>query len=181
MARATTKTGKVEKNTRPGKTPGRPYADLWSRPGYLVRRLHQISIGLFAEECQQFNITPVQYALLTVLYSGCALDQITVSTEVGVDRTSGSDVIRRLGRRGLLMIIPSAEDRRAKLVQITVEGKSLVQKMQASMEEAQARLIAPLTPQEQMDFERIMQKIILANDSASRAPSPKNLTTLVQP
>src|SRR5579872_284415 len=40
---------------------------LWSRPGYLVRRLHQIHTALFAEECKAFAITPVQYGLLTAL------------------------------------------------------------------------------------------------------------------
>ncbi|MEE9587121.1 MAG: MarR family transcriptional regulator, partial [Hyphomicrobiaceae bacterium] len=88
----------ADEKSRPGKRPGRPYSDLWSRPGFLIRRLHQIHIGLFAEECQQFDITPVQYGLLTVLYSGNALDQVTLATEVGIDRTSGADVMRRLER-----------------------------------------------------------------------------------
>ena len=40
---------------------------LWRRPGYLIRRLHQIHYALFFEECAAFGITPVQYGLLTLL------------------------------------------------------------------------------------------------------------------
>ena len=42
-------------------------AALWSRPGFLVRRLHQIHAAMFAEECGAFNITPIQYGLMTIL------------------------------------------------------------------------------------------------------------------
>jgi len=142
--------------------------------------LHQIHIGLFAEECQQFDITPVQYGLLTVLYSGNALDQVTLATEVGIDRTSGADVMRRLERRGLLVRVQSKEDRRAKLVQITDEGKALVRAMQPSMERAQQRLLAPLKAAEQESFVKLMQQLILANNSASRAPMPKNMIRVEQ-
>ena len=37
----------------PQADPARPYADLWDRPGYIVRRLHQVHMGLFAEECAE--------------------------------------------------------------------------------------------------------------------------------
>jgi hypothetical protein len=40
---------------------------LWSRPGYLIRRLHQIHCALFLEECRESGLTPVQYGLLTAL------------------------------------------------------------------------------------------------------------------
>lgn len=165
----------AEAKVRPGKKPGRPYADLWSRPGFLVRRMHQIHIGLFAEECRNYDITPIQFALLTVLYSGNALDQVTLSNSVGIDRTSGADVIRRLSRRGLVERVPSKQDRRAKLVHITDEGKALVRKMQPHMERAQERFIGPLTPTEQAKFIELIEKVIRANNDASRAPTPLGL------
>jgi hypothetical protein len=35
-------------------------AALWARPGFLVRRLHQISVAIFMEEMASLEITPVQ-------------------------------------------------------------------------------------------------------------------------
>ena len=165
-----TNSASAETKTRSGKEPGRAYADLWGRPGFLVRRMHQIHVGLFAEECKNFDITPIQFAILTVLYGGRALDQITLSTAVGIDRTSGADVIKRLVRRGLVERIPSTEDRRAKLVHITGDGQTLVRRMQPRMERAQERLISPLSPAERAMFNELIGKIIQANNDASRAP-----------
>jgi MarR family transcriptional regulator, lower aerobic nicotinate degradation pathway regulator len=157
---------------RPGKKPGKPYADLWSRPGFLVRQMHQIHLGLFLNECRDYEITPVQFGVLTVLYSGEAVDQITLSSSVGIDRSSGSDVIRRLYRRGFVALTTSRQDRRAKLVHITDEGKALVRRVQPHIETAQERFIAPLTPAEQAQFIKLVEKIIRANNEASRAPIP---------
>ena len=156
--------------TKVRKTPGRSYSDLWSRPGFLVRRLHQIHVGLFLEECRGFEMTPVQFALLTVLASGQAMDQVTLSNAVGIDRTSGADVIRRLTRRGLLARKESPGDRRAKLVEITDAGRAFVEQMQPQMERAQERFLEPLSEDERAAFLAMMKRMISANNDASRAP-----------
>ena len=146
------------------------YPDLWSRPGYLVRRLHQIHVGIFTDECRAFDLTPVQYGLLTVLQARGPLDQVSLSTEVGIDRTSGADVMRRLERRGLVERVRSPRDRRANLVSITGPGVRLVRDMRRSMAKAQERFVAPLEAAEQEAFVRMMQKIIRSENDSSRAP-----------
>ena len=66
------------------------YTYLWDRPGFFIRRLHQIHVAMFLEECEKFDITPVQYGVVSVLYEGEALDQKTIAAKIGVDRnTSG--------------------------------------------------------------------------------------------
>ena len=60
------------------------FSELWSRPGYLVRRLHQIHVAIFLEECSEFNLTPVQFGVLTVLYEGEALEQSTIAKQIGI-------------------------------------------------------------------------------------------------
>ena len=74
---------------------------LWGRPGYLLRRLHQIHYALFFEECAGFDITPVQYGLLTTLSLNPNLDQNSLARELGIDRTNVADVLNRLARRSL--------------------------------------------------------------------------------
>src|SRR5262249_18226655 len=59
---------------------------LWGRPGYLLRRLHQIHYALFFEECAGFDITPVQYGLLTTLSLNPDLDQNSLARELRTDR-----------------------------------------------------------------------------------------------
>ncbi|MEO1198594.1 MAG: MarR family winged helix-turn-helix transcriptional regulator [Pseudomonadota bacterium] len=146
------------------------YSDLWSRPGYLVRRLHQIHVGIFANEFDDMDLTPIQYAMLSVLSSGKEFDQLTLSTAIGIDRTSGADVIKRLARRGLLDRVPSEVDRRAKVIRITDEGKALVERMHPAMERAQDRFLGPLTERERKEFFRLLRKLVISNNDASRAP-----------
>ena len=35
--------------------------DLYTKPGHLIRRAHQIVVGMFMEECAEHDLTPVQY------------------------------------------------------------------------------------------------------------------------
>lgn len=108
--------------------------------------------------------------MLSVLTSGEAMDQLTLSTYVGVDRVSGADVIRRLKRRGFLEINPSERDKRAKNLQITDLGRQIVERVRPRMIRVQAKLVSPLTEQELEEFERLIKKLIKANNTASRAP-----------
>lgn len=144
--------------------------DLWNRPGYLVRRLHQIHVGLFAEEFANSGVTPVQYAMLSVLGTHTTMDQLSLSKAVGVDRTSGADVIKRLARQNLVIRTTSPDDRRMKLVAVTPAGAALVREMRPAMQAAQDRMMAPLQPEERKFFMDALCRMIEANNSASRAP-----------
>jgi len=35
---------------------------VYTAPGYLFRRMQQIAVAIFMEECKAFDLTPVQYA-----------------------------------------------------------------------------------------------------------------------
>ncbi|MGE0007300.1 MAG: MarR family winged helix-turn-helix transcriptional regulator [Parvibaculaceae bacterium] len=151
------------------KSKNREYRDLWTRPGYLIRRLHQIHLGLFAEECGGEDITPVQFGVLSVLQGGDEMDQLTLSASVGIDRTSGADVFRRLERKGLLTRRPSDTDGRAKLIKITDQGRKFVNRVRPIMARAQDRFVSPLSEPELEEFYRLVAKLIDANDASSRA------------
>ena len=96
---------------------------LWRRPGYLIRRLHQIHYALFFEECAGFGITPVQYGLLTILSTNPNADQVTLANALGIDRTNVADVLRRLEQGGLIRRKRSVEDRRMVLARLTPAGE----------------------------------------------------------
>ncbi len=146
------------------------FRDLSSRPGYLVRRLHQIHVAIFLEECREHNLTPVQFGVLTVLYDGDALDQITIAGQLGIDRNNAADVIRRLEKRGLIERPAVIKDRRAKLARITRAGLEVVDRMQPQMIKAQRRLMAPLDDEEYDRLMVLMSKVIDGNNEVSRPP-----------
>jgi DNA-binding MarR family transcriptional regulator len=141
---------------------------LWARPGYLVRRLHQIHYALFFEECQRFDITPVQYGLLTTLSLNPDLDQNSLGRELGIDRTNVADVLNRLARRGLLRRHRSQHDKRMVLARLTPAGEKATKDMYAAMQRAQERLLKPLLPQERAAFVVTLIRLIDGNNHLGR-------------
>ena len=137
-----------------------PHTPLWSRPGYLVRRVHQSHTALFADECKAFGITPVQYGVLTALLHRPGIDQATLGAECGIDRTNAADVLERLAERGLVRREKSGADRRMMLAELTAEGRGLTREMHGAMQRAQERLLETLTPAERKSFMRLLLKLV---------------------
>ena len=162
MARANAQSGS-------GK-PSRDFTDLWNRPGFLIRRLHQIHVAIFLNECSEFNMTPVQFGVLTVLYDGDTLDQVSIASQIGIDRNTAADVVRRLERRGLLTRPKSTADRRAKLAKITDEGKAFVEALQPAMIRAQEQFMRSLDDADHDRLMDLMTKLLIANNEQGRAP-----------
>ncbi len=148
----------------------RDFVKLSDRPGHLIRRLHQIHVAIFLEECSEFNLTPVQFGVLNVLYGGKTLEQGAIASQIGIDRNNAADVIRRLERRGLLQRPTSTKDRRAKLTCITDEGRQLVDAVFPAMVQAQRRFMKPLDDNEYSQLMGLMEKLVVENNAASRAP-----------
>jgi len=143
---------------------------LIDRPGHLIRRLHQVHVALFLEECGAQNLTPIQFGVLTVLKDGKERDQVTIAYSIGIDRNTAADVISRLEKRQLLERPDNPLDRRTKLAQITASGQALVNTVVPGMIEAQKRLVAPLSDEEYETFMSLTLKLVTENDHNSRAP-----------
>jgi DNA-binding MarR family transcriptional regulator len=158
----------MSKQNQPTKAPA-AIVPLSSRPGFLVRRLHQIHYALFFEECKEFNITPVQYGTLTTLMVTPGLDQKALGYEVGLDRANTADVLKRLEGRGLITRQLSATDHRVKHAFLTPEGEDVTQAMYAQMLKAQERLLAPLNTADKKKFLELLHIVVNANNGFARA------------
>ena len=145
-------------------------ARLEARPGFLIRRLHQIHVALFAEECGAFNITPVQYSIMSVAHMRPGLDQSELTQEVGVDRATLANVLARLEKRGLVRRDRTVHDRRLKQVHLTPDGVTVIVNMTEPARRAHARTIAALTGAERAAFLYGLTRLVVAGNSYGRAP-----------
>jgi MarR family transcriptional regulator, lower aerobic nicotinate degradation pathway regulator len=139
-------------------------------PGHLLRRCHQIAVAIFLEECQTFDLTPLQYVTLSALAVHGPMDKATIGGAVALDRTTIAVVVKNLEERGLVTTRPSDLDRRAKLIKITAKGLNLVSSAQTEVATAQERTVAPLTHKERAELLRLLGKIAKENNLLSRAP-----------
>jgi MarR family transcriptional regulator, lower aerobic nicotinate degradation pathway regulator len=145
------------------------YRVLGQRPGFLIRRLHQIHLALFAEECKAFGVTPVQYSILTVAAAQPGLDQAALANEVGMDRTTMADVLARLERRGLISRSRIDQDARRKLVHATIAGQRLLARMDRPAQRAHERTVAALAPKERAAFIDALRRLVEAGADIGRA------------
>jgi DNA-binding MarR family transcriptional regulator len=149
--------------------PSLPIVPLTSRPGFLIRRLNQIHYAIFFEECRDFNITPVQYGMLTALSVSPGLDQKALGLAIGLDRTNTADVLKRLEERGLVTRQQSEIDGRVKHAFITDEGLNVTNAMYAAMISAQQRLLAPLSEEDRTKFIELLHVLVDSNNEFGRA------------
>jgi DNA-binding MarR family transcriptional regulator len=140
------------------------------RPGFLIRRLHQLHCALFIEETREFNITPVQYSLLTTLSEFGELDQNGLALEIGLERTSVAEVVLRLQTRGFLERRKSPEDARVKLLKLTRKGKNLVTKIAPAAQRAHDRTIDHLPKAERDQFLLQLIRLVEANNDVGSVP-----------
>jgi len=143
---------------------------LGDRPGFLIRRLHQIHLALFAEECAPFGVTPVQFSIMTVVRAQPGLEQVALAQEVGVDRTTLTNVLTRLEGRGLITRAAVETDRRVKVVSLTQEGRATLIRMTDAAERAHTRTIEALAPAEREAFLGALRYLVNAGNEYGRAP-----------
>ena len=69
---------------------------VYTAPGYLFRRMQQIAVAIFIEECKAFDLTPVQYAALIAIRTHPGIDATRLSAVIAFDRSTLGSVIERL-------------------------------------------------------------------------------------
>jgi len=142
---------------------------LEERPGYLIRRLHQIHVALFQEKCAAFEITPLQYSLLTALAKRGTADQTTLAADIALDRTTTTGALKRLQSRRFVHRTVALHDRRSQICRLTRAGAALLRKMEKSAWSAHLETVADLSKAEQKRFIAMMQKIVTARSGPARS------------
>jgi len=141
------------------------------KPGHLIRRAQQIAVAVFMDECGRFDVTPVQYAALTAIGVQPDIDATRLSQLIALDRSTTGSVLERLEAKALVQRNSSPEDRRIKLLRLSDSGRALLREVEAAVERAQQRIVAPLQPDERKTFLRLLARLVEANNALSRAPA----------
>jgi DNA-binding MarR family transcriptional regulator len=152
---------------REGRKPAK--VALFRRPGFLVRRLHQIYVAIYFQNCERFGTTPVQSSVMQVLMAQPGMDQIALAQEIGIDRTTASSVLTRLEGRGIVRREPDPVDRRNKCAYLTPAGEAMLREMQASIEAAHRELVKPLAADAREQFLEQLLCLVQANNDKGRS------------
>ncbi len=139
--------------------------DYHDAPGHLIRRAHQLSVAIFAEQTAAFDITAVQFAMLNALIEEPGTDQITLAGKVAFDAATSGAVIARLEAKGLLRRDADPKDKRRKLLTATEEGEKIVVAMKTAVADVQVDIMQPLTKLEARQLTTLLAKLVAGHDA----------------
>ncbi|OXR47964.1 MarR family transcriptional regulator [Pusillimonas sp. T2] len=143
---------------------------LYGRPGFLLRRAHQISVALFEHSCKELSLTPAQFGVLYVVNRVSPIDQATLSRCLGFDKVTTLHVVRVLENRGLLSRSQSIKDARKLDIELTSDGQAIFEKAMPLAVQAATQLLKPLTPDQQEVFLELLGVICSDLEGFARAP-----------
>jgi DNA-binding MarR family transcriptional regulator len=144
--------------------------DIHKMPGHLIRRLQQIAVALFVAECEALDLTPVQYASLSVIRDVPDLDVTRLSSLVALDKATLAKVIERLEAKGWIFRAGSSVDKRIKLLKITPKGRKVLASAEPGVRRCQRRILAPLVENDRQVFMKMLEQLVELNNGYSRAP-----------
>lgn len=133
-------------------------------PGFLVRRLQQVSVSIFLECLKPLDITPLQNTILIILDREDGLDQITVATRAMIDTSTVKDVLMRLEDKGLLTREYCVRDRRTRRIFLTDAGREVLAHAEPEARRASRHLLAPLSADERKLFLQMIERVVAVHE-----------------
>ena len=133
--------------------------DLHGAVGHLLRRSQQRAVDLFVEEVGENGPTPRQFAVLLSVHQNPGVSQTDLVRMTGIDRSTLTEILRRLGRRGLIRRERQAEDRRTNALHLTADGLTAMEAAIDAVERAQQRILAPIPAGERCAAMRVLEKL----------------------
>lgn len=142
---------------------------LWEYAGFLVRRLWQIHVAMFMEATDS-EITPVQFTILMVLRDRPDLDQGTLGSEIGMDRSNAAEIFARMESVGLIQRQRGTVDRRAMIMSLAPKGRKLLERLEQRIRKTHDRLLEDLPQRDRKRFLQMLQEIVSAKNGYGRSP-----------
>jgi DNA-binding MarR family transcriptional regulator len=148
-----------KKGTQEPNLPEDPLSQLYRRPGFLIRRAHQISVAVFMEKAKDFGVTPTQFGIIQIVKYRPAIDQVTVAKLLGLDRSTTAMVVSKLVDAGLVDRAVGPHDRRRRSLQLTPAGAKMYEKLQGPAERSRTELLSVFSPTEAKQFLQFLERL----------------------
>jgi MarR family transcriptional regulator, temperature-dependent positive regulator of motility len=143
--------------------------DLYDQPGHLLRRAHQIAMGVYADKVGQ-EVSPREYAILKMIHETPGIDQVSLAGLISVDTSSTALSAAKLADRGLIKRSPSNTDKRQLSLTLTRKGLTWLNKTAQGVQSMKDQLMSSLEPKEQELLMELLKKFVHINNAESRAP-----------
>lgn len=134
--------------------------DIYSQPGFLIRRLHQRSTAEFAAATNGLDVTQIQFSILLSIRDFPGIDATRISDLIYSDRTTIRQALLILEQKNLIKREMGAQDRRTKILVITDEGRALLETVGKVVPRLADAILQGLNGRERQLFMRLLAKMV---------------------
>jgi DNA-binding MarR family transcriptional regulator len=154
--------------------------------GYVLRRAQLVVFQDFFNAFAQFDISPAQFSVLTVIERNPGLTQTQVAEALGIKRTNFVGMLDELERRALAERRQTARDKRSHALYLTAEGAALMRKLKPVLKAHEARMVGRIGDEGRDRLIDLLREIVgkrsanggdLTVSKASRSPRPGSAET----
>jgi DNA-binding MarR family transcriptional regulator len=150
---------------RPAQT--NPFVSLYDQPGHVFRRCRQFSAASFDETVGPLGITPPQFPALYAIAIQPGMEQQEIARAIFYDAATTSGILSRLMKIGAIQRVASGRSARGMSIQLTPQGRGLLQGILPMVWQHQVRLLGRLSLNEKPAFLRLMSKVAGIDNSFS--------------
>ena len=136
--------GEPKMQEMPQPTPAEAGLELDKSALHLLHRADQCAFNAFYGNIDRQVLTPRQYFVLATIREEAGASQTTIVRRTGIDRSTLSDIVRRLGRKGLLERERNDNDARAYSIRLTEAGQQALNNAEPVVQAAEERLLSIL-------------------------------------
>jgi MarR family transcriptional regulator, temperature-dependent positive regulator of motility len=135
-------------------------------PLHLLHRVHQRATELFQEKMAGIDITARQYVVLVTVAQDDGASQQDIIDNTGIDRSTVSQIMQTMIRKGLLKRKRTKEDARAYAITVTEQGRDILRSSEAIVEGVNEALVAALPATRAKTFIDNLRSIIAERERA---------------
>ncbi|WP_037858262.1 MarR family winged helix-turn-helix transcriptional regulator [Streptomyces sp. NRRL S-340] len=136
-----------------------PLAEIRSLPSWLLGRAAARGRGLVAEALAAEGLKMWHHVVLSAVRDLGPVAQADLGRGVGLDPKDLVGVLNDLQAAGHVLREPDPADRRKNAVSLTAQGARLLARCELAAREANATLLAPLSPEERDVFMDLLVRV----------------------
>jgi len=136
-------------------TPRRKRPDLAAMLAPLIRAMIAAELPVLAAH----GLSTWGYSVLVALDRSAIRTQAALAEAIGADKTRIIAILDELQQNGLIERLADPEDRRARLLAITKEGRRVKDAVQAEIQRGEERWLGTLSATDRAVFLRVLQEL----------------------
>lgn len=126
---------------------------------FLLGKAQQRSYQIGKQQLQPYGVTPVQYAMLHLLYERDGQSGAELGERLRLDSATITGLVDRMVQNDLVERRPDKRDRRVNLIFVTSRGFELREVLHQKMRESQEEVVKEFTEEEVAFLKNMLYRI----------------------